>query len=56
MLTRALSLVHLDFSPRHRQPGWGRVLLASIAAIAGSLLADALLVVIGQAVFSSTKG
>jgi len=56
MLTRALSLVHIDFAPQHDQPGWGRVLLASIAAIAGSLLADALLVVIGQAVFPSTRG
>lgn len=56
MLTRAGSLVHIDFAPRHRQPSWGRVLLASIAAIAGSLAVDALLVVIGQAVFPSTKG
>ena len=56
MLTRALSLVRIDFAPRHRQPGWGRVLLASVAAIAGSLLADALLVVIGQKVFPSTQG
>ena len=56
MLTRALSLVHIDFAPRHRQPGWGRVLLASVAAIAGSLVADALLVVIGQKVFPSTRG
>ncbi len=56
MLTRLTSLVHIDFAPRHRQPSWARVLLASIAAIAGSLAVDALLVVIGQAVFPSTKG
>lgn len=56
MLTRLTSLVHIDFAPRHRQPSWTRVLLASIAAIAGSLAVDALLVVIGQAVFPSTKG
>jgi hypothetical protein len=56
MLTRALSLVHIDFAPRHRQPSWLRVLIASVTAIVGSLAADALLVVIGQAVFPSTKG
>jgi hypothetical protein len=55
MLTRALSLVRIDFAPQHRQPSWPRVLIASVAAIAGSLLADALLVVIGQAVFPSTR-
>jgi hypothetical protein len=56
MLARALSLVHIDFAPRHRQPSWARVLIASVAAIAGSLAADALLVVIGQALFPSTRG
>ena len=56
MLTRALSLVHIDFAARHRQPSWLRVLIASVAAIASSLAADALLVVIGQAVFPSTEG
>jgi hypothetical protein len=56
MLTRALSLVHIDFAAAHRQPSWLRVLIASVAAIAGSLAADALLVVIGQAVFPSTTG
>ena len=56
MLNRVASLVHIDFAPRHRQPAWTHVLLASVAAIAGSLAADALLVVIGEAVFPSTKG
>ena len=56
MLNQAAALVHIDFAPQHRQPSWLRVLLASVAAIAGSLVADALLVVIGQALFPSTKG
>jgi len=56
MLNQLASLVRVDFSPRHRQPSAVRVLLASIASIAGSLAADALLVVIGEAVFPSTKG
>ena len=56
MLNQLASLVRVDFSPRHRQPSALRVLLATIASIAGSLAADALLVVIGEAVFPSTKG
>jgi Family of unknown function (DUF6069) len=56
MPERLLSLLHLDLAPRHRQPGWLRLLAATLGAIAGSLAADALLVVIGQAVFPSTRG
>jgi hypothetical protein len=56
MLTKAMSLVHLDFAPNHQQPSAGRVVLATVVSIVGSLLADALLVVIAQAVFPSTKG
>jgi len=56
MLETAMSLVHLDFAPNHRQPSGGRVMLATVVSIAGSLLADALLVVIAQAIFHSTKG
>src|SRR5580698_11339628 len=51
-----MALLRLDFAPRHRQPGWGRIALATVASVAGSLAADALLVVIGQAVFPSTRG
>jgi hypothetical protein len=56
MLNKLASLAHVDFSPQHRQPAAWRVLLAAIASIAGSLAADAILVVIGKAVFPSTKG
>ncbi len=56
MIQRALSIVRVDFKPQHGQPSWLRVLLATIASIAGSLAADALLVVIGQDVFPSTRG
>lgn len=55
-LQRPAALVHLDFAPRHRQPSAGRLLLATIASIAGSLVADALIVAIGVALFPSTKG
>src|ERR1700684_247734 len=56
MLNQLASLVRLDFSPRHRQPSAGRLAAATILSIAGSLAADAILVVIGEAVFPSTKG
>ena len=51
-----LALVKIDFDPRHEQPGWGRVLPATLASLAGSLLADFVLVKIGTALFPSTKG
>lgn len=46
----------MDFAPAHRQPSAVRVLIALVISVAGSLAADAILVVIGTAVFSSTKG
>jgi hypothetical protein len=56
MLDNARALIHLDFAPRHEQPAAARVLLATGVSVAGSLLADALLVVIAQALFPATKG
>ena len=56
LVQRAASLVHLDFAPAHRQPRAGRLVLATIGSVAGSLLADALLVIIGVALFPHTKG
>ena len=56
MLNLLASVARADFQPRHAQPKASRVALATVAAIEGSLLADALLVVIGQAMFPSTKG
>ncbi len=56
MPTWIADLARLDFKPQHRQPSWPRVLVATILSIAGSLAADALLVVIGQGVFPSTRG
>jgi Family of unknown function (DUF6069) len=56
MLGRAASLIHLDFAPQHGQPSAWRLLLATVASVAGSLGADAILVAIGTSVFPSTKG
>lgn len=55
LLDRLMALGRVDFSPRHRQPSAARVLLASVAAIVGSLVADAILVAIGKALFPGTK-
>ena len=53
---RALDLIRLDFAPGHQQPSSGQLALATAVALAGSLLADALLVAIAQAVFPASKG
>lgn len=53
---RALGLARVDFAPAHRQPSAVRVAIATILSVAGSLLADALIVAIGTAVFPATKG
>ena len=56
MLNQLASLARVDFRPRDGHPLMSRLILATLAAVAGSLAADALLVVIGQAVFPGTRG
>jgi hypothetical protein len=55
-LGRALGLVRVDLAPAHCQPSSPRVAIATVVSVAGSLVVDAVLVVIGEAVFPSTKG
>lgn len=55
-LERPLSLVRVDFAPAHRQPSAVALLVATVASLVGSLAADAILVVIGTAIFPATKG
>ena len=55
-MEEALSLFRVDFTPTHRQPSLLKVLLATVLSLAGSLLADALLVKVGIALFPATKG
>jgi len=55
-LRRALSRFRVDLQPEHGQPSMVLVGLATVASIAGSLAADAILVAIGTAVFPATKG
>ncbi|MBR7825667.1 hypothetical protein KDK95_05060 [Actinospica sp. MGRD01-02] len=55
MVKRVMSWVRIDFAPAHRQPSAIRVLIASVVAIAGSLIADAVLVALGVALWPATK-
>ena len=56
LVTEALSVFRIDFTPRHEQPGVLKILAATIISLGGSLGADALLVAIGTRIFPSTKG
>jgi hypothetical protein len=55
-LDPALSWLRIDLAPRHRPPTATRVAVATVAAVVGSLLADAALVAVGTRVFPSTRG
>lgn len=55
-LEALLSLFRVDFAPSHRQPYARSVVVATVVAIVLSLVADAILVAVGQAVFPATKG
>jgi hypothetical protein len=55
-LDQVLRLIRVDMAPRHRQPKALAVVVAALAAVVGSLAADAVLVALGTAVFPSTKG
>jgi hypothetical protein len=55
-LDHLLSWARVDLAPRHRQPSFAMVVVATAAALVGSLVADAAVVAIGTAVFPSTKG
>jgi hypothetical protein len=54
-LDRVLHAVRLDFSPNHKQPSVVRLILATVSAVAGSLLVDALIVAVGKSLFPHTK-
>lgn len=56
MFRRALEAAHIDSRQKHRQPSATAVIVSSCASLAGSLLADVVLVVVGTSIFPSTKG
>ncbi len=53
---RALSAARLDRNPAHRPAAVGRMAGAVLAAVAGSLAVDALMVAVGTRLFPSTRG
>ncbi len=55
LMQRLFDYAQIDFKPQHRPPKTAAVAIATLIAIVGSLIADALLVAIGKAVFPSTK-
>jgi hypothetical protein len=55
-IDRMFALARIDLAPTHPQPSSLRVAVATAAAIAGSLIADAIVVAVGTALFVSTKG
>jgi hypothetical protein len=54
-IERLLARFKVDFPRKRRQPSTVRLGLATVVSLAGSLAADALLVAIGTAIFTSTK-
>ena len=50
-----LDRVHIDFVPADPQPSWVRWALASVVAVVGSLVADAVIVALGKKVFPGTE-
>jgi hypothetical protein len=55
-LSRVEAMLRIDVRGGHRVPTMARAVLATVGAVAGSLAADALLVVVGQAAFPTTRG
>jgi hypothetical protein len=56
LLDRAIDYAKIDLSPPHRQPSGIRVVVASLAAIIGSLVADAIIVAVTTSLYPATKG
>jgi hypothetical protein len=53
---RALGAIRIDLASSAVRPSWSRWAIATVVALVGSLLADAVLVVIGETAFPSTQG
>ena len=49
-------MARIDFDPTSSRPPLFRLVVATVVAIVGSLLADAMLVAIGTLLFPATKG
>jgi hypothetical protein len=55
VIDRAMTWTKVDFHPRHGQPQWWRVAMATVLAIGLSLAACAALVVVGEHMWPATK-
>ncbi len=56
LLDRTLALARVDWTPSHRPPTMARVAVATVVALTGALVADALIVAAGTALFPGTAG
>jgi len=56
LLDRTLAIARVDWTPSHRQPNAVRLAIATVIAVAGSLIADAIVVAIGTRFFPGTAG
>jgi hypothetical protein len=56
LLERTMAIARVDWAPSHRQPSVVRLAVATLIAIIGSLVADAIIVVIGTHMFPATAG
>jgi hypothetical protein len=54
-IDRIRDYTKLDFAPRHRQPSFARIVVATVISLAGSLAVDAAIVAIGKSLFPTTK-
>ncbi len=56
MTNRILTSATIDFAPKHKQPAAVLVVLATVVALAASLMIDTILVTVGTRIFPSTVG
>ena len=56
LIDRAMRWTKVDFAPKHRQPEWWRLAVATVLSIVLSLAACAALVVTGEHLWPATKG
>ena len=56
VVDRVLTWTKVDFAPKHRQPQWWRLALATVLAIGLSVAACAALASLGEHVWPATKG
>ena len=56
LIDRAMRWTKVDFAPKHRQPEWWRLAVATVLSIVLSLAACAALVVAGEHLWPATKG